>query len=59
MKRRRRTHYLIQPKGSEHWIETTKQGVEALKRSHGPERVTLDRRETELSITVFVEIVTD
>lgn len=53
--KRRKTHYMIQPKGSECWIETTKQAMEALKKAHG-ERLTVDRKEYEASRIVWLSI---
>jgi hypothetical protein len=53
--KRRRIHYMIQPKGSESWIETTKQAMEALKKSHG-DKLTIDRKEYETSRIVWLSI---
>lgn len=53
--KRRKVHYMIQPKCSESWIETTKQAMEALKKSHG-DRLKVDRQEYETSIIVWLSI---
>lgn len=53
--KRKKVYYMIQPKGSECWIETSKQSMEALKKSHG-EKLTLDRKEYETSIIVWLSI---
>ena len=47
---------MMQPKGSEKWIECKKDALRVLREFHGKERVLVDTREMDRSVSHFITI---
>lgn len=59
MKKRRRHYYMVRPAGSEKWIECKPDALRVLREYHGKDRVNVDTREMERTVTHYIDIETD